>query len=797
MRKTPALLLVLLTCVSSLHAQWVKTNGPLGIYIEALINKDSVLFAGTDPKGIYKSFDHGITWVESNSAATKNLEVTCFAYDSLYLYAGTLEDGVYRSPDNGVTWQPVNTGLQYQGISCLLVANGYLFAGTILNGIYRSSDQGTTWVDINQSLLTQTYIISMDYVNGRLMVEGDNYIFFSTDDGNLWDIDQGTTQFYQIDNFWHRGDTVLASDGIAVFRSTDGGANWSNPQLLQYALVGFDSDGDTVYAGCRGGVYFSTDYGASWTLRYSPDIRYGARYQYNFKISGNNFITGFQEIGPYVSQNRGSTWTQDDLTQFSRASTIDDAMVTYNGTIFTGTHTDGVFKSSDQGNTWTKIGTPTPTDTLSNAVVFAMLHVGHHILLAGTGGDGLYRSADNGATWIRIYNGLPQQAGTGVTGIRSLGISGPNILAATYTGVYYSSDSGLTWHQSTILGGITVLESSGFAVRGNVVCVGIVASPGRGVYRSTDYGVTFSLTDPLLDIICIKEGGGTNMYCGSDFTVSMSIDDGQTWGGVGPGIPAGGGTFTILAWDNYVFVGNNYGVFFSNDNGSSFTDANQGMDPYPHGVVAGLTRDDMYIYAGTDKDAVWRRPLSDFGILPVIMSPLKAHYTEHTGRLSWKTYTEENVSRFEVERSTADNRYNTIGTVSTRGNSHMMLNYAFTDEHPKAGTNYYRLKVIDEDGKYTYSNVASLNADVKGIRIMHVSPNPFTDNLRVAITSEAACELTIQLVDNAGTQLKMKKATVDEGSSVVIFDKLSNVKKGVYYLKITGSDGTDAYKVVK
>src|SRR5205085_9072977 len=112
------------------------------------------------------------------------------------------------------------------------------------------------------------------------------------------------------------------------------------------------------------------------------------------------------------------------------------------------------------------------------------------------------------------------------------------------------------------------LESSGFGIRDNVACVGIIASPGRGIYRSTDYGVTFSFADGLLDISVVKEGGGTFMYAGSLFSVSMSVDDGFTWGGVGPGIPPGGGAFTILAWDNYVFIGNNYGVFFSSNNGA-------------------------------------------------------------------------------------------------------------------------------------------------------------------------------------------------------------------------------------
>ncbi len=593
--------------------QWVKTNGPLGISIEAFHNRNNILFAGTDPHGIYKSFDHGLHWFESNTALTKNLEITCFASDKLYLFAGSLEDGVFRSPDDGNTWEPCNTGVHPSGLSSLLVANGYLFAGTILDGIYRSRDHGTTWQNINQGLLDFTYIISMVCQDHRLMVEGDNYIFFSYDNGNTWDIDNGPTAFYPIDNFFHHGDTLLASTGIIIFRSTDGGVNWVGPQIMSSSLCGFDSKGDTVYAGCRAGVYRSLDWGQSWTLLASPDLRIGSRYQHDFVISGSNLITGYGEIGAYVSRNKGASWKQVALEQFTRGSTIDDAMIVNNGVLYTGTHSNGVFKTTDQGDNWVKIGTPNDRDTLSNAVVFALLHVDTSILLAGSCDYGMYRSKDNGATWTHITAGLPKKNSKWC--VTTLAISGPNIIAALADGVYYSTNKGLGWHKSQIQGGITVLEASGLAVRNNIVCVGIIASPGRGIYRSTDYGKTFALADPLLDIARVKEGGDKFMYAGSLFSVHRSADNGRTWGSVGPGIPPGGGAFTILAWDNYVFVGNNYGVFFSNDFGSSFSDVSLGLDPYPHNVVSGLARDGVYLYAGTEKNAVWKRSLNDFGIV--------------------------------------------------------------------------------------------------------------------------------------------------------------------------------------
>jgi hypothetical protein len=157
------------------------------------------------------------------------------------------------------------------------------------------------------------------------------------------------------------------------------------------------------------------------------------------------------------------------------------------------------------------------------------------------------------------------------------------------------------------------MDPAGFAIRGNIACVGVSSFPQtKGIYRSTDSGVTWSLISPMqgADIITMGTGGGTTMYAGDLFGAYVSHDDGFTWGGLGLG-----GAFTILAWDEYGFIGNNDGLFFSDDFGNSWTQMNEGMDPYPNNSVQGLARDNTYVYAGFYRNAIWRRPLSDFGTI--------------------------------------------------------------------------------------------------------------------------------------------------------------------------------------
>jgi hypothetical protein len=90
----------------------------------------------------------------------------------------------------------------------------------------------------------------------------------------------------------------------------------------------------------------------------------------------------------------------------------------------------------------------------------------------------------------------------------------------------------------------------GFAVHGNIVCVGVIGNPPvpTGIYRSTDYGVTWNYVAGLLDIETMAAGGGTTIYAGELFSGHMSPDDGDTWYSV----PVGS-AFSILAWDQYCF----------------------------------------------------------------------------------------------------------------------------------------------------------------------------------------------------------------------------------------------------
>lgn len=154
--------------------------------------------------------------------------------------------------------------------------------------------------------------------------------------------------------------------------------------------------------------------------------------------------------------------------------------------------------------------------------------------------------------------------------------------------------------------------------------------------------------------------------------------------------------------------------------------------------------------------------------------------------LLWTTENEINTSQYIIERSGNGRDFTTIGN-ETALNSAGRLNYQHTDPLPFSGWNYYRLKMVDKDGHYSYSPVRKLNFDAAEEDV-RVYPNPLTGG-KLNITSTVNCRRLI-VVDPAGRQI----------SSVLLQGRLnqadlSGLAKGLYLLKIVTDNGTRTVKL--
>src|ERR1043165_7524181 len=136
------------------------------------------------------------------------------------------------------------------------------------------------------------------------------------------------------------------------------------------------------------------------------------------------------------------------------------------------------------------------------------------------------------------------------------------------------------------------------------------------IYRSTNSGVSWTnvFSTSTEDWVCIASDGVDHFYAGTFTSNYVSANNGSSWQSFGPGIPSGEGAFTIAVKDSNVFAGNQSGIYFSHNKAASFTAENPGFDSEPNNSVQGLAISSNYVFAGLFLNAVWKRPLSDFGI---------------------------------------------------------------------------------------------------------------------------------------------------------------------------------------
>ncbi len=168
-------------------------------------------------------------------------------------------------------------------------------------------------------------------------------------------------------------------------------------------------------------------------------------------------------------------------------------------------------------------------------------------------------------------------------------------------------------------------------------------------------------------------------------------------------------------------------------------------------------------------------------VLPVTGLVLSGKLADNNVWLDWFTLTEINTDHFEIERSEDGRNFASIGKVAAFGSSTIKRFYDFTDTKITGTIYYYRIKEVDKDGKYIYSNTIAIQISgvYKGLKIY---PNPVFDHFYVEF-SHLPGDYTIQLLNNYGEVLQQKEASIGEGVEKVRISNF-NYASGPYYLRI-------------
>jgi hypothetical protein len=187
---------------------------------------------------------------------------------------------------------------------------------------------------------------------------------------------------------------------------------------------------------------------------------------------------------------------------------------------------------------------------------------------------------------------------------------------------------------------------------------------------------------------------------------------------------------------------------------------------------------------------------SPCGILPITLQLWNGVYRNEKTYLTWQTDKGVDFSHFVVERSSDGAHYTSLGQVQASTSAALTLQYSFTDLAPASGLNYYRLKLVDADGRYKYSGIITIRTNVQGFNVS-VSPNPFTDN--VVVTIESTTDETVQLrvFNNDGKLVWRKSVSVYAGTNAQYYSELQSLPGGIYFIKVNKQHAEASVKLVK
>lgn len=516
------------------------SHGPEGGYVTAVVVSTlnpSIVYAATYGRGVFRSDDRGLTWVESNlglgDASVPSLAMD--SQDTTILYAAT-KVGVFRSTDGAASWHAANAGLTSLVVLTLTAdptIASTVYAGTS-GGLFRSADRGEKWEFVSSNQVNKLVIESASvffignsaglaksvdggktwFAAGPVGVIGDfaigpagsNIVFASTidpagrylppgglhisnDGGRTWrKLYADQAGLVVVDP--RPPATVYTVTDQGLVRSPIGGFVWSRIPYTGFlsslrALVIDPTDSANLYAGTDAGMLKSADGGNTWT---TPALDITARSVASVLLDPSNSARVYAD--GYISDSGGQSWRAAGVGLLSACFLAADP--TNSSVIYAGAQQGQVFKSGDSGETWTSVSNGLSGSTQCYNPSFCKLAIdtkqtSRIYALGDTPGGCAYKTVDGGLTWFETAQSLfPRRASD-----LALDSSNPDTLyAGTSQGeVFRSIDGADSW-------ALTGVVKDGIVIRSVLVDPATptriyAGTEGAGVFRSDDAGISW------------------------------------------------------------------------------------------------------------------------------------------------------------------------------------------------------------------------------------------------------------------------------------------------------------------
>jgi fibronectin-binding autotransporter adhesin len=182
-------------------------------------------------------------------------------------------------------------------------------------------------------------------------------------------------------------------------------------------------------------------------------------------------------------------------------------------------------------------------------------------------------------------------------------------------------------------------------------------------------------------------------------------------------------------------------------------------------------------------------PLSGIAPLPVALTKFTATAVGAAVQVAWTTASEKNSAYFEVQRSANGQRFDILTQVAAQGTSTTLHNYESRDAQPLPGQSYYRLRLVDRDGTFSYSAVAAVRfGAASGPAVVTLYPNPGTGrSFRLATQNVPAGPATVRVFDLQGRLISLH--SVDSLQPDIAIQPNRALAAGLYVVTVQTSVG--------
>jgi hypothetical protein len=474
-----------------------------------------------------------------------------------------------------------------------------------------------------------------------------------------------------------------------------------------------------------------------------------------FKITGTGTAGGTVKIYSNTNTLKETVTVATDGT-WTSVNNVSDTLTSYYVTLTTGTCTNAATSLSKQ------VSTSNTPDTYCNGFVYTSANSPI--------------SGPNGTTITTLYSDETSLHGTLATG-GGLATSGTFVkLYVDGEVVGYSSvnTANNTWGP---------IDVSSMLFQGAIVTVGIVQSGTFGEFVCSSFKVTCACAlnhMPAKPVVSpsstttVSSGGTPTIVIRNPIAGNFySVRDSSTLNSMSKGYNYTGGNASVIGRiqaDSTLSI--------------TTTSISQNTTAQVVAVKVGGTE--------TCTDTTYQA-LRISGVLPVKLEYFKGTRNGDLQSLVWKSTEELNFNRYDIERSTDGSNYVTIASIEGKGSNSL---YAYNDKG-NAPVYFYRLRMVDSDGRFKYSNVVVLRDNGAGVVIESVRPNPFRNSMHISLFLSGAQEVKMVLVDISGRSVFSSNEKRGGGNNIFSIRDLDRLPAGMYVLKIQANGSSYEEKMVK